>query len=46
MMDDIKVHVKDWNDDDEGSDTSPRYLTGKRMTRQEDYGIGHAVYTL
>ncbi len=47
MMDDVKDHVKDWNDEDEISS----YLT--KIVNKEAfdnlgllYGIGHAVYSL
>ena len=47
MMDDIKLHVKDWNDDDELSDYLARILDKKTHDKTgKIYGIGHAVYTL
>jgi citrate synthase len=47
MMDDIKNHVKDWNDDDE----IYSHLSGLMEKRHGDgtgkiYGMGHAVYTI
>ena len=47
MFDDLKAHVKDWNDDEEIS----RYLTALLHKEAFDhagliYGMGHAVYSL
>lgn len=47
MMEDIKVRVKDWDDDDEVSDYLGRILDRKTYDKTgKIYGIGHAVYTL
>ena len=47
MMDDIKEHVQDWNDEDEcGGTTSPSCWTRRPSTAAGlIYGLGHAVYT-
>jgi len=46
MMEDIKSHVKDWNDDDEVSDYLEKILDKKTGDKSgKIYGIGHAVYT-
>ena len=47
MIDDLKAHVHDWNDDEEIS----RYLTALLHKEAFDhagliYGMGHAVYSL
>ena len=46
MMENIKTHVKDWDDDDEVSRCLEKILDGKANDRSgKIYGIGHAVYT-
>jgi citrate synthase len=46
MMEGIKSHVKDWNDDDEVSNYLERILDKKVNDKSgKIYGIGHAVYT-
>ena len=46
MMEDIKSHVKDWNDDDEVSNYLEKILDRKANDKSgKIYGIGHAVYT-
>ncbi len=46
MMEDIKSHVKDWNDDDEVSTYLEKILDKKVGDKSgKIYGIGHAVYT-
>lgn len=46
MMEDIKSHVKDWNDDDELSNYLEKILDKKTNDKSgKIYGIGHAVYT-
>lgn len=46
MMENIKTHVKDWNDDDELSDYLGKILDKKTNDKSgKIYGIGHAVYT-
>lgn len=46
MMDNIKEHVKDWNDDQEVAKYLARILDKKANDRTgKIYGIGHAVYT-
>lgn len=47
MMDDMKVQVKDWDDDEEVAHYLSRILDKKTYDRTgKIYGIGHAVYTL
>ncbi len=47
MMEDIKEHVKVWNDDDEVADYLRRILRREVFDRSGlIYGLGHAVYTL
>jgi 2-methylcitrate synthase len=47
MMDNIKTHVRDWNDDDEVSRYLEKILDKKANDKSgKIYGIGHAVYTL
>ena len=46
MMENIKSHVKDWNDDDELSNYLEKILDKKTNDKSgKIYGIGHAVYT-
>jgi len=46
MMEDIKTHVKDWDDDAEVSRYLEKILDRKASDRTgKIYGIGHAVYT-
>jgi citrate synthase len=46
MMENIKSHVKDWNDDDEISRYLEKILDKKTNDKSgKIYGIGHAVYT-
>lgn len=46
MMDDIKKHVKNLNDDEEISKYLKKILKGKAYDKQGLlYGVGHAVYT-
>ena len=47
MMENIKAHVKDWDDDDEVSAYLGKILDKKANDKTgKIYGIGHAVYTL
>ncbi|HHW48098.1 MAG TPA: citrate/2-methylcitrate synthase [Clostridiaceae bacterium] len=47
MMEDIKAHVKDWNDEDEIAAYLEKILRKEAYDRSGlIYGIGHAVYTL
>jgi len=47
MMDDIKAHIKDWNDEDEIAAYLEKILNKEAYDRSGlIYGIGHAVYTL
>ncbi|MBI5101407.1 MAG: citrate synthase [Nitrospirae bacterium] len=47
MMDNIKTHVKDWEDDCELSNYLEKILDKKANDKTgKIYGIGHAVYTL
>ena len=46
MMDDIKVHVKDWQDEEEVAGYLTRMLDKEAFDRSGlIYGLGHAVYT-
>ena len=46
MMENIKSHVKDWNDDNELSSYLEKILDKKANDKSgKIYGIGHAVYT-
>jgi citrate synthase len=46
MMENIKTHVKDWDDDDELSRYLEKILDKKTSDKAgKIYGIGHAVYT-
>jgi citrate synthase len=46
MMENIKSHVKNWNDDDEVSNYLEKILDKKVNDKSgKIYGIGHAVYT-
>ena len=46
MMDDIKTHVKDWNDEDCVADYLTKMLNKEAFDRSGlIYGLGHAVYT-
>lgn len=47
MMENIKSHVKDWNDDEAVSNYLEQILDKKAYDKTgKIYGIGHAVYTL
>lgn len=47
MMDNIKAHVKDLNDDEELTKYLNKILRGKAYDKQGlIYGVGHAVYTI
>ena len=47
MMDDIKAHIKDIEDDDEIRAYLAKILSGKAFDRQGlIYGMGHAVYSM
>ena len=47
MMDDIKAHIKDREDDDEIRAYLTKILSGKAFDRQGlIYGMGHAVYSM
>lgn len=47
MINDIKLHVKDWNDDDEISAYLSKLLNKEAFDNSGlIYGIGHAVYSL
>jgi citrate synthase len=47
MMEDIKTHVRDWEDDEEVSRYLEKILDKKANDKSgKIYGIGHAVYTL
>ena len=47
MMENIKRHVRDWDDDDEVSRYLEKILEKKANDKSgKIYGIGHAVYTL
>ena len=47
MMEDIKAHVKNWDDDGELKDYLAKILRGEAYDHTGlVYGIGHAVYTL
>ena len=47
MINDIKSHVKDWNDDDEISAYLSKLLNKEAFDNSGlIYGIGHAVYSL
>ncbi|MGI6107141.1 MAG: citrate/2-methylcitrate synthase [Lachnospiraceae bacterium] len=46
MFDDMKKHLKDWNDDDEISDYLRKLLHKEAFDRSGlIYGVGHAVYS-
>lgn len=46
MMENVKTHVKDWDDDVEVSRFLEKILDGKANDKSgKIYGIGHAVYT-
>lgn len=47
MMDDIKLHVRDWEDDEEVSDYLTKMVDGEVFDRRGlIYGMGHAVYSI
>jgi len=47
MFDDIKAHVKDWNDDDEVSAYLQKLLHKEAFDKSGlIYGMGHAVYSI
>jgi citrate synthase len=47
MMENIRTHVRDWDDDDEVSRYLEKILDKKANDKSgKIYGIGHAVYTL
>ena len=47
MMDDIKAHVRDWNDQDEVRAYLQRLISGEGFDNSGlIYGMGHAIYTL
>ncbi len=47
MLDDIALHVKDWNDDEEISAYLTKILNKEAFDHTGNiYGIGHAVYSL
>ena len=47
MMDDIKLHVCDWEDDDEVRDYLMKMINGEVFDRKGlIYGMGHAVYSI
>ncbi len=46
MIDDIKSHVSDWNDDDEIADYIRKILNKQANDKSGlVYGLGHAIYT-
>ena len=47
MMEDIKAHVRDWEDEEEVSAYLEKLLNGEAFDRKGlIYGMGHAVYSL
>jgi citrate synthase len=46
MMENIKTHVKDWNDKNEIADYLTKIIKGEAYNKSgKIYGLGHAVYT-